>query len=80
MHFLSSSGPSSVFSLFAISRLKGQLRGKSRNPVKSEQKSAEKDWNVVWKELVFYRDLVIVLYYSRAKLEIGNDANISAQG
>jgi len=46
---------------------------------KSEQKSAEKDWNVVWKELVFYRDLVIVLYYSRAKLEIGNDANISAQ-
>ena len=30
---------------------------------------AEKDWNIVWKELILYRDLAIVLFYSRAKLE-----------
>jgi len=46
----------------------------------SLQQGAEKDWNRVWKELVFYRDLVIVLYYSRAKLEHKEGAaHISSQ-
>ena len=26
---------------------------------------AEKDWNIVWKELILYRDLAIVLFYSK---------------
>ena len=37
---------------------------------------AEKDWNIVWKELILYRDLVIVLFYSKAKLENEKNGNL----
>ena len=41
------------------------------------EEGAEKDWNLVWKELILYRDLAIVLFYSRAKLE--NEKNQSEE-
>ena len=46
------------------------------------EEGAEKDWNLVWKELILYRDLAIVLFYSRAKLENEknqNEENIAAK-